>query len=298
MSDTHPNEKQRIASPTSTKTILKQFQLSPKKSLGQNFISDSAILDRMIQSAQLNSSKAVIEIGPGIGALTQQLAQVAGSVLAVEIDQRLIPVLSHTLAAYPHVHIVHGDILKINLKDHLPADFAQLTGVSVVANLPYYITTPIIFKLLEDKLLFEYIVIMIQKEVAERLCARPGSKDYGSLSIAIQYYCEPEIVSIVPRHVFVPIPNVDSAIIRLKRREAPLVAVDDEDFFFNVIRNCFTQRRKTILNNLQAKYPKDTIDFVMKDVLAECGIDPMRRAETLSIEEFALLAHALFTKSK
>lgn len=293
MSKINQRTVQLVASPSTTKNILKENQLAPKKSLGQNFITDQNILEKMILAAELDASKAVVEIGPGLGALTQKLAQISGAVLAFEIDQRLIPILNRTFVHSPHVKIVHGDILKINIQEYIPDEFNAMSGVCVVANLPYYITTPILFKLLESSLSFDFIVVMIQKEVAMRLCAQPGSKDYGSLSISIQYHCLAEIVTQVPRTVFVPQPNVDSAIIRLKRRENPLVVVDDEHFFFEVIRNSFSQRRKTILNNLQAKYPELAKNQDIKTILTHCEIDSMRRAETLSIHEFAKLAHAL-----
>lgn len=185
-----------------------------------------------MEAAGLDASKGALEIGPGIGALTEKLAQEAGAVTAVEIDQRLIPILQEVLEPYPHVRIHHGDVLKTDLGALFREDFANVSKVSVVANLPYYVTTPILMKLLEERLPLENIVVMIQKEVAERMAASPGTKDYGSLSIAVQYYSEPELVCIVPKTVFIPQPNVESAVIRLKVREQPPVEVDDENFFF------------------------------------------------------------------
>ncbi len=293
MRQNNPTTFASVATPSATKALMKKHQIVLKKSLGQNFITDQNILQKIIDAAQLDNTKGVIEIGPGIGALTQQLARVAGKVLAIEIDQRLLPVLAETLAPYPHTKIIHGDILKIDLKDYIQSEFESMTSISVVANLPYYITTPIIFKLLEEKLPIENIVIMIQKEVAERIHAQPGTKDYGSLSIAIQYHCHSEIICVVPRTVFVPEPHVDSAIIRLKLRTRPAVHVENEAFFFEVVRSCFVQRRKTILNNLSVKFSNYKAKLDLKAILLAIGIDPTRRAETLSIDEYAQLAVAL-----
>ncbi|MNI26389.1 Ribosomal RNA small subunit methyltransferase A [compost metagenome] len=282
-----------VSTPSRTKEIIKRHGLVLKKSLGQNFLIDQNILHKIISAAELNKDKGALEIGPGIGALTQQLAKEAGKVVAVEIDQRLIPILAETLEPYPHASVVHGDVLKLDLQSLFEEHFSGVSGVSVVANLPYYITTPIIMKLLEQKLPLENIVVMIQKEVAERMAAKPGTKDYGSLSIAVQYYCQPELVTIVPRTVFVPQPNVDSAVIRLRLRQTPPVQVDDEDFFFEVVQACFVQRRKTIYNNLLAKFFTKETKPELEALLLGCGIDPIRRGETLSMDEYARLTAAL-----
>jgi 16S rRNA (adenine1518-N6/adenine1519-N6)-dimethyltransferase len=282
-----------VATPGNTKKIIKRHGIVLKKSLGQNFLIDQNILNKIVGAAELSSDKGVLEIGPGIGALTQQLAKAAGRVLAVEIDQRLLPILAETLEPYPHASVVHGDILKMDLPELFRQYLDGLAGVSVVANLPYYITTPIIMKLLEEKLPLDNIVVMIQKEVADRMSARPGTKDYGSLSIAVQFYCEAELVTIVPRTVFVPQPNVDSAVIRLRVRKAPPVDVQDEDFFFEVVQTCFVQRRKTIYNNLQTRFFTKETKHELEALLRSCGIDPIRRGETLSMEEFARLTDAL-----
>lgn len=282
-----------IASPKRTKELLQKFGFTLKKSLGQNFLIDHNILHKIVSASDLSPDKGALEIGPGIGALTQQLAKSAGRVVAVEIDQRLLPMLEETLSPYPHTTVVHGDVLKVDLKELFDKYFQDVSKVSVVANLPYYVTTPIIMKLLEEKLPLENIVVMIQKEVADRMAAKPGGKEYGSLSIAVQYYCIPEVVTIVPRTVFIPQPNVDSAVIRLKVREQPPVEVEDEAFFFDVVQSSFVQRRKTIYNNLAAKYFTKETKSRLEAILHESGIDPSRRGETLSMEEYSVLSRNL-----
>lgn len=282
-----------IASPKRTKELMQKFGFTLKKSLGQNFLIDHNILHKIVSAANLTPQKGVLEIGPGIGALTQQLGKAAGRVVAVEIDQRLLPMLEETLSPYPHTTVVHGDVLKVDLKKLFEKHFQDVSQVSVVANLPYYVTTPIIMKLLEEKLPLENIVVMIQKEVADRMAAKPGGKDYGSLSIAVQYYCIPEVVAIVPRTVFIPQPNVDSAVIRLKVREKPPVEVDDEEFFFEVVQASFVQRRKTIYNNLAAKYFTRETKSKLEVILQKSGIDPSRRGETLSMQEYSALSRNL-----
>jgi 16S rRNA (adenine1518-N6/adenine1519-N6)-dimethyltransferase len=282
-----------VATPKNTKNLIQKHGIVLKKSLGQNFLIDQNVLHKIVGAAELSGDKGVLEIGPGIGALTQQLAKTAGRVLAVEIDQRLLPILAETLEPYPHATVVHGDVLKLDLPALIRQHFDGMAGVSVVANLPYYITTPIIMKLLEEKLPLENIVVMIQKEVADRMAARPGGKEYGSLSIAVQFYCEAELVAIVPRTVFVPQPNVDSAVIRLRVRKEPPVHVQDEDFFFEVVQASFVQRRKTIYNNLAARFFTKETKPELEALLHSIGIDPIRRGETLSMEEYARLADAL-----
>lgn len=284
-----------IATPVRTKAILEKHGFSFKKSLGQNFLIDTNILNRIVDHANLTEESGAIEIGPGIGALTEQLLRRSKKVVAFEIDQRLLPILEETLAPYPNKKIIHQDVLKVDVASIVAEEFAGIEDVMVVANLPYYVTTPIIMKLLEDKLPIRGIVCMLQKEVAERIAAKPGNKDYGSLSIAVQYYTEAETVMIVPKTVFVPQPNVDSAVIRLTVRETPRVSVKDEAFFFTVIRASFAQRRKTILNNLTSQLPsgKEKKEQILTS-LSEANIEPTRRGETLSIEEFAVLSDALY----
>ncbi|OIK08780.1 16S rRNA (adenine(1518)-N(6)/adenine(1519)-N(6))-dimethyltransferase RsmA [Bacillus sp. MUM 13] len=284
-----------IATPLRTKEILKKYGFSFKKSLGQNFLIDTNILKNIVEHANLTEQSGAIEIGPGIGALTEQLAKSSKKVTAFEIDQRLLPILKDTLSPYNNVKVIHEDVLKADVKKVIEEEFADTPDVMVVANLPYYVTTPIILKLLTEKLPIRGIVVMLQKEVADRIAAKPGTKEYGSLSIAIQYYTEAETVMVVPKTVFMPQPNVDSAVIRLTVRERPVVEVKDEDFFFTLTRSSFAQRRKTILNNLTSQLPdgKAKKDIILA-ALEKSNIDPARRGETLSIEEFGKLSDELF----
>ncbi|EIJ80097.1 16S ribosomal RNA methyltransferase KsgA/Dim1 family protein [Bacillus methanolicus PB1] len=284
-----------IATPARTRMILEKYGFSFKKSLGQNFLIDTNILKRIVDHAQLTAETGAIEVGPGIGALTEQLARNCKKVVAFEIDQRLLPILEETMSPYSNVTIIHQDILKADMKTIIDREFQGINDLMVVANLPYYVTTPIIMKLLEENLPIRGIVVMIQKEVADRLEAKPGSKDYGSLSIAVQYYTEPDTVMVVPKTVFVPQPNVDSAVIRLTRREAAPVKVRDEAFFFQVIKASFAHRRKTLLNNLTSQLPegKEKKEAILA-ALDQAGIDSGRRGETLSIEEFGRLSDELY----
>lgn len=284
-----------IATPIRTKAILEKYGFSFKKSLGQNFLIDTNILNRIVDHAELTADSAAIEIGPGIGALTEQLARRSKKVVAFEIDQRLLPILADTLAPYENTKVIHEDVLKADVNQAIADEFSGIEDIMVVANLPYYVTTPIIMKLLEDQLPIRGIVCMLQKEVADRIAAKPGTKDYGSLSIAIQYYTQAETVMIVPKTVFMPQPNVDSAVIRLTKRAEPAVKVQNEAFFFQVTRASFAQRRKTLLNNLtsqlaEGKQKKEQI----LQALNEAEIDPTRRGETLSIAEFGRLSDALY----
>ncbi|MFB5269009.1 16S rRNA (adenine(1518)-N(6)/adenine(1519)-N(6))-dimethyltransferase RsmA [Paenibacillus enshidis] len=282
-----------IATPRRTKEIIQRHGFSFKKSLGQNFLVDQNILQKIVAAAGLDETKGALEIGPGIGALTERLARSAKCVTAVEIDQRLLPILDEVMAPYDRVRVRHGDVLKLDLKEVFAEDFADVEKVSVVANLPYYVTTPILMKLLEDKLPLENIVVMIQKEVAERMAAAPASKEYGSLSIAVQYYSEPKLVCIVPHTVFIPQPNVESAVIRLRVRPEPPVQVPDEKHFFEVVQAAFAQRRKTIANNLKSRFFTKENKDALEPLLRSADIEPSRRGETLSIEEFARLSTLL-----
>ncbi|KMY48151.1 16S rRNA (adenine(1518)-N(6)/adenine(1519)-N(6))-dimethyltransferase RsmA [Peribacillus loiseleuriae] len=288
-----------IATPIRTQEILKKYGFAFKKSLGQNFLIDTNILRRIVDYAELNEESGAIEIGPGIGALTEQLAKRSKKVTAFEIDQRLLPILKDTLSPYDNVTVIHEDILKADVEKVIAEEFAGIDDVMVVANLPYYVTTPIILQLLTENLPIRGLVVMLQKEVADRIAAKPGTKEYGSLSIAIQYYTEAETVMIVPKTVFMPQPNVESAVIRLMKREKPIVEVKDEEFFFTVTRSSFAQRRKTILNNLTSQLPdgKSKKDQILS-ALEQTGVDPTRRGETLSIEEFGRLSDALLLHFK
>lgn len=284
-----------IATIARTKEIIDQYGFKFKKSLGQNFLIDLNVLNNIVDEGELDHRTGVIEIGPGIGALTEQLAKRAKKVVAFEIDQRLIPVLDDTLSAYENVEIINEDVLKANVEEVIATRFADCDRVVVVANLPYYVTTPIIMHLLMSQLPIDRIVIMMQKEVGDRISAVPGTKAYGSLTVAIQYYMEAHVAMIVPKTVFIPQPNVESAVIVLNRKEEKEAQVRDEEFFFKVVKGSFVQRRKTLLNNLQASLP----DGKEKKSLIEqacviASIDPKRRGETLTIKEFALLSNALF----
>jgi len=291
MSDT-----KAIATPKRTREILEKYGFSFKKSLGQNFLIDVNTLSNIVEHAGVTAKSGAIEIGPGIGALTEQLARKADQVLAFEIDQRLLPILDDTLSDYDNVRIIHQDILKANVSEVIQEYFHEGQPVHVVANLPYYITTPIIMNLLMARLPIESITVMIQKEVAERIAAEPNNKSYGSLSIAIQYYTEAKVVMDVPKTVFMPQPNVGSSVLRLTMREQPPVQVENEPFFFDLVRASFGQRRKTIMNNLSRhfkdRFDKDSIRLS----LDEAEIDEKRRGESLSMEEFATLANVFYRK--
>ncbi|BAQ09490.1 dimethyladenosine transferase [Bacillus sp. OxB-1] len=287
--------KKDIATPVRTKEILEKHGFSFKKSLGQNFLIDPNVLRNIVSHADLTERTGVIEIGPGIGALTEHLARSAGKVVAFEIDGRLLPVLQDTLSSYDNVTILHQDILDADLGKVMEEQFAEYEDVVVVANLPYYITTPIIMRFLLERVPISAMVIMMQKEVADRITALPGTKSYGSLSIAIQYYMDAEVSMIVPKTVFIPQPNVESAVLKLTRKEKVPAEVRDEGFLFEVSRGSFAQRRKTIFNNLQSalldgKAKKDLILQAFERI----GLDPGRRGETLTIEEFAMLSNALY----
>lgn len=287
-------QRKDIATPSRTKEILAKHGFSVKKSLGQNFIVDPNILVNIVAAAGLDKDTNVVEVGPGIGALTEHLARASKEVVAFEIDDRLLPVLADTLSPYDNVEIVHTDVLKANLAEILTPRLNLEERLMVVANLPYYITTPIIMHFLESEVRIDGLVIMTQKEVGDRITAAPGTKAYGSLSIAIQYYMKAEIAFIVPKTVFVPQPNVDSAIIKLTRLEQPSVIVKNEKIFFQVARAAFVQRRKTLWNNLLVRYGKEEeIKEKLVKALELADIDPKRRGETLSLAEFGRLSDAI-----
>lgn len=282
-----------IASKSNTKEIIERHGFTFKKSFGQNFLTDTNILNKIVDAANLNDEVGVIEIGPGIGALTEFIARRAKKVVAYEIDPRLIPILAETLAPYDNVKIIHQDILKADVASMIEEEFKDVKHIAVVANLPYYITTPILMGLIEKKLPIDWYVTMMQKEVAERLSAKPGTKDYNALSIAVQYYTEAKIALNVPKTVFIPAPNVDSSVVRLTKREQPAVAVENEDFFLEIVHAAFKQRRKTIQNNLNQHFTDLTKEQVTA-LLEEAEILPSRRGETLSIEEFGHLSNVFY----
>ncbi|PIC56363.1 16S rRNA (adenine(1518)-N(6)/adenine(1519)-N(6))-dimethyltransferase [Sporosarcina sp. P12(2017)] len=284
-----------IATPVRTKEILQKHGFSFKKSLGQNFLVDSNVLHNIVSCAVITKDTGVIEVGPGIGALTEHLARQAGKVVAFEIDDRLLPVLEDTMSPYPNVTVIHQDVLKADIHQVIEEQFADYEDIVVVANLPYYITTPIIMKFLMEKARVSQLVIMMQKEVADRITAVPSTKAYGSLSIAVQYYMDAEVSMIVPKTVFIPQPNVESAVLSLTRREEPHAPVADEDFLFTVTQGSFLHRRKTLWNNLQSSLPEgQEKKELIQQAFVQSGIDPIRRGETLSIPEFIKLANALY----
>ena len=273
-----------IASPEVVRYICKRFDIKMSKKLGRNFLIKRGIVDEIVHAAELTVGEPVLEVGPGIGTLTQGLAQSGADVTAIELDRRLLEVLDTTLASYDNVRIIHGDVLKLDvptIMNHKP--------FKVVANLPYYITTPIIMSLLESKLPIERLVVMVQKEVALRMIAKPGTKDYGALSVAVQYYTEPDIVLDVPPKSFLPAPAVTSSVIRCVLRDKPPVDVIDEKLFFRVVKAGFAQRRKTFSNTMKTTgLTRDRIE----ESLAKANIDGQRRGETFTLQEFADAANA------
>ncbi|HEL0020725.1 16S rRNA (adenine(1518)-N(6)/adenine(1519)-N(6))-dimethyltransferase RsmA [Streptococcus equi] len=284
----------RIADYSVTKAILDRYGFTFKKSFGQNFLTDTNILQKIVDTAEIDKSVNVIEIGPGIGALTEFLAERAAEVMAFEIDERLVPILADTLRDFDNVQVVNQDILKADLQTQLKQFSNPDLPIKVVANLPYYITTPILMHLIESKIPFQEFVVMMQREVADRISAEPNTKAYGSLSIAVQYYMTAKIAFVVPRTVFVPAPNVDSAILKMIRRDQPLIEVQDEDFFFRVSRVGFVHRRKTLWNNLVSHFGKaEDTKARLEQGLALAGIKPSIRGEALSIQDFGRLADAL-----
>ncbi|WP_440858624.1 16S rRNA (adenine(1518)-N(6)/adenine(1519)-N(6))-dimethyltransferase RsmA [Staphylococcus shinii] len=283
-----------IATPTRTKALLNQYGFNFKKSLGQNFLIDVNIIHNIIEASDINEHTGVIEIGPGMGSLTEQLAKNAKKVIAFEIDQRLIPVLEDTMEPYDNVTVINEDILKADIAHYVAEHFSECEKIMVVANLPYYITTPILLNLMQQSLPIDGYVVMMQKEVGERLNAQVGTKAYGSLSIVAQYYTETSKVLTVPKAVFLPPPNVDSIVVKLMKRSTPIVTVDDENKFFKMTKAAFGQRRKTINNNYQSLFLNGKANKQMiLEWLEASGIDPRRRGETLSIKEFAHLYNEL-----
>ena len=284
----------RIADYSVTKAVLERHGFTFKKSFGQNFLTDTNILQKIVDTAEIDDQVNVIEIGPGIGALTEFLAERAAEVMAFEIDHRLVPILADTLRDFDNVTVVNEDILKVDLARHIQNFKNPDLPIKVVANLPYYITTPILMHLIESGIPFSEFVVMMQKEVADRISAQPNTKAYGSLSIAVQYYMTAKVAFIVPRTVFVPAPNVDSAILKMVRRSEPAVAVEDEQLFFKVSKASFTHRRKTLWNNLTGYFGKnEEVKEKLTKALERAGLSPSVRGEALSLAEFASLADAL-----
>ena len=281
-----------MGNPQETIAVLNKYQFTFQKKFGQNFLIDTHVLDKIISAAGITEDDFVLEIGPGIGTMTQYLASAAREVCAVEIDKSLIPILQDTLKGYDNVNIINDDILKVDIQK-IADERNQGRPIKVVANLPYYITTPIIMGLFESHVPVESITVMVQKEVADRMQVGPGTKDYGALSLAVQYYAEPYIVANVPPNCFMPRPKVGSAVIRLTRHSQPPVKVKNEKLLFQIVRASFNQRRKTLANGLKnyegLSFDKETVE----KAIAECGFSPSIRGEALSLEEFAALSNVL-----
>ncbi|MDD7215887.1 MAG: 16S rRNA (adenine(1518)-N(6)/adenine(1519)-N(6))-dimethyltransferase RsmA [Firmicutes bacterium] len=284
----------KLYAPSTIREIKDKYGFRLSKSLGQNFLTDKNIIDEIIESAQIGPEDLVMEIGPGIGVITMEAAEKAKKVIAVEIDKNLIPILKETLKDYDNVEIINKDILKTDVNGLIDGCKEKFAGVKILGNLPYYITTPIIMKLLEDGVKADSITIMMQKEVADRIKALPETKAYGALSVAVQYYCTAEAVVNVPKEVFMPQPKVDSTVLRLCIRKEKPVILEDRDMFFRCVKAGFGQRRKTLLNSLMGidNITKD----IVRDALEKAGIDPSRRAETLNLEEFAKLSNEVFLR--
>ena len=280
--------------PQNTIAVLQKYNFSFQKKFGQNFLIDTNVLDRIIEASRITREDCVLEIGPGIGTMTQYLAERAGEVIAVEIDKALIPILQETLADYDNVTVINDDILKVDI-NKIVQERNGGRPIKVVANLPYYITTPIIMGLFEKHVPLKSITIMVQKEVADRMQVGPGTKDYGALSLAVQFYAKPEIVANVPPNCFIPRPNVGSAVIRLTRYEEPPVKVDDEEFMFALIRASFNQRRKTLVNGLSNAQGLSVSKEQVAAALEEMGLAATIRGEVLTLEQFAELSNLLLS---
>ena len=275
----------------STRELIKKHDFKIAKKFGQNFLVDESVLKAIVDCSELSKEDCVLEIGPGMGVMTQVLCEKAGKVLAVEIDRELMPILKVSLFGCDNVKVLNDDILKLDLNMVLAENFGSIP-VKVVANLPYYITTPIIMKLLEENINFKSITVMVQKEVGERLCASPGGKDYGAVTVAVQYRCIPNKILVVPPESFIPQPEVDSMVIRLDSRDEPPVKLKDEKMYFRVVKASFGQRRKTLLNALASGNLGKTKEE-LRSILLKHDIDEKRRGETLSLQEFASIANEL-----
>lgn len=285
-------KKPTLGNPQNTIAVLQKYDFTFQKKFGQNFLIDTHVLDKIIRSAEITKDDMVLEIGPGIGTMTQYLACAAGKVVAVEIDKALIPILEDTLDGYDNVQIINEDVLKVDIAK-LAKEQNGGRPIKVAANLPYYITTPIIMGLFENHVPLKSITVMVQKEVADRMQVGPGTKDYGALSLAVQYYASPYIVANVPPNCFMPRPKVGSAVIRLERYERPPVQVDDEKLMFKIIRASFNQRRKTLANGLKNSPELDFTKEQIEEAIEKLGKGAGVRGETLSLEEFAKLSNLL-----
>lgn len=284
-----------LGNPQNTIAVLNKYRFVFQKKYGQNFLIDTHVLDKIIRAAQIGADDFVVEIGPGIGTMTQYLAAAARQVMAVEIDKMLIPILEDTLSGYDNVTILNEDILKVDIRG-LVEEKNNGNLIKIVANLPYYITTPIIMGLFESNVPLESVTVMVQKEVADRMKTGPGSKDYGALSLAVQYYARPELIANVPPNCFMPRPGVGSAVIKLTRHEKPPVQVEDEGFLFQVIRAAFNQRRKTLVNSLNNALDIAVPKEAAAKVLEEMGLSPSIRGEALTLEQFAELGNRLWER--
>ncbi len=281
---------EKLSNPQVTIEIIKKYNFAFQKRFGQNFLIDGHVVEKIIKAAEITEGDTILEIGPGIGTMTQYLAEAAGKVYAVEIDKNLLPVLDETLAEYDNVQVINEDILKVDIKELLGDD---CNSMKVVANLPYYITTPIIMGLFENHIPAKSITVMVQKEVAQRMQAKPGSKDYGALSLAVQYYAQPYIVANVPANCFMPRPNVGSAVIRLTRWDNPPVKVKDERLMFKLIRASFNQRRKTLQNGINNAPDLNFTKEQVVEALGKMGLSESIRGEALTLEQFAQLSDLL-----
>ena len=285
----------KIGTPGRTVEVLQKYQFNFQKKYGQNFLIEPQVLETIVDAAHIQADDCVLEIGPGIGTMTQYLAEQAREVVAVEIDKALIPILQDTLSEYPNVTIINEDILKVDL-EKLVKEKNDGRPVKVVANLPYYITTPIIMQLFESHVPLHSITIMVQTEVAQRMQVGPGTKDYGALSLAVQYYSRPEIITHVPPTCFIPRPNVGSTVIRLTRYEKPPVEAADESFLFSLIRASFNQRRKTLVNGLSNASGLNLSKAQITEALEQMGLPANVRGETFTLEQFARLSELLYRK--
>lgn len=280
---------QKIATVEGTKAVISKYPFAFQKKFGQNFLIDPHVLDKIIRSADITEEDCVIEIGPGIGCVTQALLENAGKVISIEIDDQLIPILTEQFGDEPNFKLIHKDVLKVDLKKLIEEESPN-RKVKVVANLPYYITTPIIMTLLENELPIDSITVMVQKEVADRLASKPGTKQYGAITVSVNYFCESYLVANVPRNCFMPRPNVDSAVIQLKLHDEPPVRAKNTKQLFKIIKAAFMLRRKTLLNTLAAHGELGIEKDRLKQILEESGVGAQTRGETLSIEEFARLS--------